>query len=74
MKVNIILGTRDRTGPGREWKKKNLNYELGRYDLFSFQLKKLVSKVDVIELSGLGHMPQFEDYKKFKEIFFPLFN
>ncbi len=28
----LILGTRDRTGPGRNWMKKGMNYELGRYD------------------------------------------
>ena len=38
--VSLILGTRDRTGPGRNWKKTGVNYDLGRYDLLGKRVKK----------------------------------
>ena len=31
--VSLILGIRDLTGPGRNWKKVGINYNLDRYDL-----------------------------------------
>ncbi|MFT6069730.1 MAG: pimeloyl-ACP methyl ester carboxylesterase [Bacteriovoracaceae bacterium] len=74
MKTYLILGTRDRTGPGRGWKKKGVKRELGRYDKLGREIKRLNKrKIKLFELKGLGHMPQFEDYKRFSEIFFPLF-
>ena len=44
--VSLILGTRDRTGPGRNWKKTGVNYNLGRYDLLGKRVKKMNSNVN----------------------------
>ena len=63
--VSLIIGTRDRTGPGRNWKKDGVNYELGRYDLLGNRIKKLNNQIRVLELKGLGHLPQIEDFDKF---------
>ena len=63
--VSIIIGTRDRTGPGRNWKKDDANYELGRYDLLGKKIKKLNNQIKLVELNGLGHLPQIEDFDKF---------
>ena len=63
--VSLILGTRDRTGPGRNWKKTGVNYDLGRYDLLGKKVKKMNSNVNLIELEGLGHLPQIEDFELF---------
>ena len=71
--VTLILGTRDRTAPGRDWKKENIKYELGQYQNFGKKMKKVLPSIKVIELDGLGHMPQFEDYERFSRKFFPLF-
>ena len=38
--VSLILETRDRTGPVRNWKKTGVNYNLGRYDLLGKRVKK----------------------------------
>ena len=38
--VSLILGTRNRTGPGRNQKKTGVNYDLGRYDLLGKRVKK----------------------------------
>ena len=63
--VSLILGTRDRTGPGRNWKKTGVDYDLGRYDLLGKKVKKMNSNINIIELEGLGHLPQIEDFESF---------
>lgn len=63
--VSVIIGTRDRTGPGRNWKKKAINYELGRYDILAKKVKKLNFKINIQELEGLGHLPHVEDFGRF---------
>ena len=63
--VTLIIGTRDRTGPGRNWKKAGVTYDLGRYDLLGKRVKKINNNIRIIELNGLGHLPQIEDFEKF---------
>lgn len=69
-KTVLILGTRDRTGPGRGWKRKGVKRKLGQYQSLGKELKKENPKLKLVELKGLGHMPQFEDYKRFSKVFF----
>lgn len=70
--TTLIIGSRDRTGPGRGWKK-DPRQELGRYDLLGKQAAAVLQKGKLYELDGLGHMPQFEDYARFSAVFYPLF-
>ena len=63
--VSLIIGTRDRTGPGRNWKKSGVIYHLGRYDLLGKRAKQKNNNIRLIELNGLGHLPQIEDFEKF---------
>lgn len=67
--VSLIMGTRDRTAPGKGWMKEGESYEMGRYDLLGAQVKKRNPAIDVVELDGLGHMPQIEDFERFKAVF-----
>ena len=67
LSVSLIIGTRDRTGPGRNWKKTGIEYELGRYDNLGKQVKRRNSKINVIELEGLGHLPQVEDFERYRK-------
>ncbi len=69
----LILGTRDRTGPGRNWKKIGVDYKLGQYQNLGKSIKKLMPKLILHELEGLGHMPQFEAYERFSPVFFKHF-
>ena len=63
--VSLILGTRDPKEPGKNWKKTSINYDLGRYDLLGKRFKKMNSNINLIELDGLGHVPQIEDFELF---------
>ena len=69
----LILGTRDRTGPGRAWKKKGVTFKLGQYQHMDKRLKDLNPKLNIMTLKGLGHLPHFEDYKRFSKYFYEIF-
>ncbi len=65
----LILGTRDRTGPGRGWKKKGVTYKLGQYQKLGKQVVKKFPNAKLYEMENIGHMPFFEDYDRFYKIF-----
>ena len=66
--VSLIIGTRDRTGPGRGWMRTGVDYELGRYDRLGKSAAKLIPDAKLFELPGLGHLPQIEDFGRFKGV------
>jgi pimeloyl-ACP methyl ester carboxylesterase len=66
--VRLIIGTRDRTGPGRNWKKPGVDYELGRYDRLGKAAASLIPDAELYELNDLGHLPQIEDFERFKDV------
>ena len=66
--VSLILGTRERTGAGRNWKKTGVNYDLGRYDLLGKKVKKMNGNINLIEPEKLGHLPQIEDFESFYSV------
>jgi pimeloyl-ACP methyl ester carboxylesterase len=68
MPVSLIIGTRDRTGPGRNWKKSGTNYELGRYDKLGKKMLSIIPNGTLYELSGLGHLPHIEDFENFTKV------
>ncbi|WP_224797176.1 alpha/beta hydrolase [Idiomarina abyssalis] len=65
--THLILGTRDTTGPGRGWKKEGVNYELGRYDKLGEIVVEQIPDGYLYELEGIGHMPQFEAFDRYRE-------
>lgn len=69
MPVKLIIGTRDRTGPGRNWKKQGVDYELGRYDKLGKAAAAIIPNAELFELTGLGHLPHIEDFDRFKAVF-----
>lgn len=66
--VSLIIGTRDRTGPGRHWKRPGIDYELGRYDNLGRAAVKRLPNARLFELEGLGHLPQIENFERFKSV------
>jgi pimeloyl-ACP methyl ester carboxylesterase len=73
-KTFLVIGTRDQTGPGRSWKKAGETHKLGDYKELAKKTFKRFPNAKLHVLKGLGHMPQFEDYKKFSSVFLPIFN
>jgi pimeloyl-ACP methyl ester carboxylesterase len=66
--VRLIIGIRDRTGPGRNWKKPGVDYELGRYDRLGKAAARLIPDAELYELTDLGHLPQIENFERFKSV------
>lgn len=66
--VGLIIGNRDRTGPGRNWMKPGVDYELGRYDRLGKEAAKLIPDAKLYELNDLGHLPQIENFERFKTV------
>ncbi len=62
------MGTGDRTGPGRNWKKPGVDYELGRYDLLGKAAASLIPDAKLYELTDLGHLPQLENFERFRNV------
>ena len=71
--THLIIGTRDRTGPGRGWKKEGVTHKLGQYQYLGKEVHRSIKNSKLYELEGLGHMPHFEDYKRFSEVFYTIF-
>jgi pimeloyl-ACP methyl ester carboxylesterase len=72
-KTYLIMGTRDKTAPGRKWKKEGVNRKMGRYDILPKEAMRMIKGSQLRELPGLGHMPHFEDYSTFSKVFFKIF-
>ncbi|MEP1554441.1 MAG: alpha/beta hydrolase [Paraglaciecola sp.] len=65
MHVSLIMGTRDRTGPGRNWKKQGIKYQLGRYDKLGKTVMEVIPNGTLYEMEGVGHLPHIEDFERF---------
>ncbi|MBU0603703.1 MAG: alpha/beta hydrolase [Gammaproteobacteria bacterium] len=66
--VSLIIGTRDRTAPGRNWMRAGVDYEPGRYDRLGKTAAALIPGAALYELPGLGHLPQIEDFDVFSQV------
>ncbi|MBS3805703.1 MAG: alpha/beta hydrolase [Oleiphilaceae bacterium] len=64
--THLILGVRDTTGPGRGWKKQGVDYQLGRYDQLGQTVVEQIPDARLYELEGVGHMPQFEAFDRYR--------
>lgn len=69
-KTYLIIGTRDKTGPGRGWLKAGVKKKLGQYNKLGKLTNKRIRNSTLYELKGIGHMPQFENYEMFSRYFF----
>ena len=69
-KTFLIIGTRDKTGPGRGWLKEGVTIKLGEYKKLGIRANNLIKGSKLIELDGLGHMPQYENYNVFINAFY----
>lgn len=58
----LIIGTRDRTAPGKDRVSPEAQKALGRYDLLGKATAKAIRGSRLVEIPGVGHMPQVEAY------------
>lgn len=65
MPTLLINGTRDRTAISKSLAPKHLQEKMGRYDLLGKSFQRLNSKIRLIEIPGLGHVPFIEAPEQF---------
>ncbi|QFT53151.1 alpha/beta fold hydrolase [Microbulbifer sp. THAF38] len=61
----LIIGTRDRTAIGRARAAEPIKKNLGRYDLLGKKTAAMIPDTKLIELDGVGHLPQFEAFNDY---------
>jgi pimeloyl-ACP methyl ester carboxylesterase len=66
--TTLIIGTRDRTGPGRNWKRSNVSHQLGLYDQLGDEAARQIPNAKLIKLKAIGHLPHIEDFTAFKKV------
>ena len=67
MPTLLLLGTRDRTAIGRAAAPPEVKEKLGRYDKLGKEVIRMIPKGKLVELSGIGHMPQVEAFERYIE-------
>lgn len=65
--THLIIGARDRTGPGRGWKKPGVDYTLGRYPELGVRAAKTIPDATLHALPGVGHLPHIEAFPAFRQ-------
>lgn len=63
----LIVGTRDRTAIGKGRASADVKPTLGRYDLLGKQAHAAIPGSKLVELDGVGHIPQLEAWDRYLE-------
>ncbi|MFG0244952.1 MAG: alpha/beta fold hydrolase [Phycisphaerales bacterium JB052] len=58
----LIIGTRDRTALGKNLVSPEARATLGRYERLGKNAQSLIPNAQLVELDGIGHIPQVEAY------------
>lgn len=58
----LIIGTRDRTALGKNLVSPEVAQTLGQYEVLGKQTAAAITGAQLVELAGVGHMPQVEAY------------
>jgi pimeloyl-ACP methyl ester carboxylesterase len=64
--TRLIIGTRDRTALGRKFALPQTAASMGNYALLGKQARDLVPGAQLIELPGIGHVPQVEAFPQYR--------
>ncbi len=63
----LIIGTRDRTALGRNRAPESERAQLGRYDQLGKKAAQRIPDATLVELEGIGHVPQYEAFNAYRE-------
>ena len=62
MPVLLIMGQRDRTALGKNMVPAEVAATMGRYDELDERTRDAIPNAELVELEGIGHIPQFESF------------
>ncbi|TNF38455.1 MAG: alpha/beta hydrolase [Deltaproteobacteria bacterium] len=63
----LVIGVRDRTALGKGRVSPEVRATLGRYDLLGKAARDAIPGATLVELEGIGHLPQVEAYDRYWE-------
>ncbi|WP_395803697.1 alpha/beta fold hydrolase [Archangium minus] len=63
----LIIGQRDRTALGRAWAPESVRDSLGDYPALGRKAAAAIPGARLVELPGVGHVPQVEDFDRYLE-------
>lgn len=63
----LVIGTRDRTALGKGWAPPEVAARMGNYEELGKETARRIPGATLVELPGLGHMPQVEDFDAYIE-------
>lgn len=61
----LVIGQRDRTAPGRDLVTPDVAKTLGNYPELGRQAARAIPGAGLVELDGVGHVPQFEAFDRY---------
>lgn len=61
----LIIGTRDRTAPGKQLVSEDVRKTLGQYEALGKKAQKSIKGSKLVELPGVGHLPQVEAFEAY---------
>jgi pimeloyl-ACP methyl ester carboxylesterase len=61
----LVIGQRDRTAIGKGWASPEVRARLGNYPVLGRSAARAIPGAKRVELSGVGHMPQVEDFERY---------
>ncbi len=67
----LIIGQRDKTALGRDSAPPEIAQTMGNYPELGRRTRAAIPGAELIELPGLGHVPQVEDFVAFREALVP---
>ncbi len=65
MPTLLIIGTRDRTALGKNRAPESVRDSLGNYELLGKKAAAQIPGATLVELEGIGHVPQYEDFDEY---------
>ncbi|WP_224363111.1 alpha/beta fold hydrolase [Hyalangium versicolor] len=63
----LIIGQRDRTALGKAWAKPEVAATMGDYPKLGRQTADAIPGARLVEIPGVGHLPQVEDFDRYIE-------
>jgi len=63
----LIIGTRDRTAVGSAWAPKEVAARMGDYAKLGKQAAAAIPGAKLVEIEGVGHVPQVEAFDRYRE-------
>ena len=70
----LIIGLQDKTAIGRAWAKPEVAAKLGDYRALGKQAAAVIPKAELVEIEGVGHLPQVQAFEAYAQALLTFLN